>query len=94
MTKLSEKALNQCTSIINAIKRHPFNKELANSSLELSKFSYYIEQDTTYLRDFSRSLAAIASKAPLKFVKDFLLFSEGALIAEQDIVHELFSQNI
>jgi thiaminase/transcriptional activator TenA len=90
MTKLSEIALEKCELIIQAIKEHPFNKELANGSLNIEKFAYYIEQDTIYLRDFARSLAVIASKVPLKFVKDFLSLSEGALIAEQKVIHSFF----
>ena len=90
MRKLSEIALEKCNHIITAINEHPFNQELANGSLSIEKFGYYIEQDTLYLRDFSRSLAVIASKAPLKFIKDFLSFSEGALIAEQEVVHSFF----
>ncbi|MFY7697955.1 MAG: thiaminase II [Legionella sp.] len=90
MTKLSERALEQCQIIIQAIKEHPFNKKLADGSLNVEKFAYYIEQDILYLRDFARSLAIIASRAPLKFVKDFLSFSEGALIAEQEVVHRFF----
>ena len=75
MRKLSEVALEKCSSIITSINEHPFNQELANGSLSIEKFGYYIEQDTLYLRDFSRSLAVIASKAPLKFIKDFISFS-------------------
>ncbi len=90
MTKLSETALEKCEPVIQAIKKHPFNQELADGSLSREKFAYYIEQDTLYLRDFARSLAVIASKAPLKFVKDFLSFSDGALIAEQEVVHSFF----
>lgn len=90
MKKLSEAALEKCDLIIQAIKEHPFNQELANGSLNIEKFAYYIEQDTIYLRDFARSLAIIASTVPLKYIKDFLLFSDGALIAEQEVVHSFF----
>lgn len=90
MKKLSEKVLEKCKPIITAIKEHPFNQELANGSLSIERFGYYIEQDTLYLRDFSRSLAAIASKVPLEFIKDFISFSKGALIAEQEVVHSFF----
>ncbi len=90
MTKFSEIALEKCAFVIQAIKEHPFNKELAEGSLNIEKFAYYIEQDTLYLRDFARSLAMIASKALLKFVKDFLSFSKSALIAEQEVVHSFF----
>lgn len=92
MKKLSNQALEKCALIIQAIKDHPFNQELANGSLDIEKFAYYIEQDTLYLRDYARSLSAIASKAPLSFIKDFLAFSEGALIAEQEVVHSFFRQ--
>lgn len=46
MTKLSETALEKCQLIIQATKDHPFNKDLANGSLNIEKFAYYIEQDT------------------------------------------------
>jgi thiaminase/transcriptional activator TenA len=93
MTKLSEIALEKCTLVIQAIKKHPFNVELAAGTLALDKFAYYIEQDTLYLRDFARSLAMIAARAPLKFIKDFLSFSDGALIAEQEVVHSFFRES-
>jgi thiaminase/transcriptional activator TenA len=90
MQTLSQKALAQAHSVIKAIQAHPFNKQLADGSLPLEKFGYYIEQDTLYLRDYARSLASIASRVPLPYIKDFLRFSEGALIAEQEVVHSFF----
>jgi thiaminase/transcriptional activator TenA len=92
MKKLSEIALEKSALIIAAIMEHPFNKELANGSLNKNKFAYYIEQDAIYLQDYARSLAVIAAKAPLKFAKDFLSFATGALIAEQEVVHNFFRQ--
>lgn len=94
MTKLSEIAMEKCGPVIHAIIEHPFNKELADGTLDLSKFAYYIEQDTLYLRDFARSLAIIASKVALKFAKDFLSFSVGSLIDEQEAVHVFYRQTI
>ena len=32
----------------------------------------------------------LASKAPFKFIKNFISFAEGALIAEQEVVHGFF----
>ena len=90
MKKLSEKALSQCGDVIDAIKKHPFNTELANGSLNRETFAYYIEQDAIYLRDFAKSLALIAGKVPVEFMKDFISFSEVALIAEQEVVHKFF----
>ncbi len=92
MTKLSELAFKQSMNIIDSIKSHPFNTQLADGSLEKSKFTYYVEQDCLYLQDFARSLAMIASRVPPKFVKQFLSFSEGALVAEQEVVHGFFRE--
>jgi thiaminase/transcriptional activator TenA len=36
------------------------------------------------------ALLLLPQKPPLKFVKDFLSFSDGALIAEQEVVHSFF----
>ncbi|MCE2992678.1 MAG: thiaminase II [Alphaproteobacteria bacterium] len=94
MKKLSQVALTKCASIIQPIKDHPFNTELASGTLDLDKFAYYIEQDTVYLRYFARSLSMIASKAPLKFMQNFLSFSECALIAEQEVVHTFFRDTL
>ncbi|MFI0347590.1 MAG: TenA family protein [Chthoniobacterales bacterium] len=90
MKKLSLIALEKCLPTIELIKEHPFNKELADGSLPMSKFAYYVEQDTLFLRDFTRSLAFLASKVPPKFTGDFLSFSEYILMAEQEVVHNFF----
>jgi len=87
---LSQKAWELSAPIITAIKDHPFNQELMAGSLRQDIFAYYIEQDSLYLQDFSRSLALIASKIPLPYVRRFLRYSEGALIAEQEVVHQFF----
>lgn len=89
---LSDQAWQQAQAVIQAIHQHPFNRELSAGTLSLNKFAYYIEQDTLYLRDFARQLALIAARAPLPMVRDFLSFSEGALIAEQEVVHHFFRE--
>ena len=94
MTKLSQIALEKCSHIIESIKHHPFNIELSSGILDREKFSYYIEQDTIYLRDFARSLAIISAKIPTLFMQDFLSFAEGALIAEQEVVHQFFRETL
>lgn len=90
MAKLSEIAWQKTSKIIKKIQSHPFNLELASGDLAMDKFAYYIEQDSYYLKYFSRSLAMIASRSPFDFIKDFLSFSEGALVAEQEVVHVFF----
>lgn len=90
MPKLSVRAWHTCAEAICAIKKHPFNTELASGSLAIDKFAYYMEQDTLYLRDFARALSLIASRALLKQVREFLAFSEATLIVEQEVVHHFF----
>ena len=88
--KLSERAWGSCSEVIEAIKVHPFNQELMDGKLPMNKFAYYIEQDALYLKDFARSLAIIASKVPIEYLRDFLCFSESTFIAEQEILHKFF----
>lgn len=90
MKALSKIAIMKNKDIIERIHRHPFNLELSIGKLDKDIFNFYIDQDTIYLRDFSRTLALIAGRIKLEFVDDFLRFSQGALIAEQEVVHEYF----
>lgn len=76
--------------IYQAIIDHPFNQELLTGHLDRQKFNLYIEQDSLYLQDFSRCLALIAARISLPYVQSFLRFSEMALIAEQEVVHQFF----
>ncbi len=88
--KLSDKAWKMSLNIIDAIKIHPFNQELMNGTLDINKFAYYIEQDSIYLHDFARCHSIIASKAPLKYVRNFLRYSDYTFIAEQEVIHQFF----
>ena len=88
--KLSQKSFEFSAKVIEAIKTHPFNRELMQGTLARDKFAYYIEQDSLYLNDFARSLALIAAKAPLEYVRQFLKYSDFTFIAEQEIIHEFF----
>jgi thiaminase (transcriptional activator TenA) len=88
--KLSEQAWSRSSNVIAKIKQHPFNKELAQGTLALDKFAYYIEQDTVYLRDFARCHAIIAAKIPLEYVRCFLHYADYAFFAEQEVVHHFF----
>ena len=40
-----------------SILDHPFNRELAEGTLETEKFQFYMKQDSLYLVDFARALA-------------------------------------
>ena len=66
--------------IYQAIIKHPFNQELANSTLAREKFAFYMHQDALYLADFGRALTIIGSRAiTLERMLDFVKFAEGAV---------------
>lgn len=91
--KLSEQVWNETRCIYNAILQHPFNQELMCGTLPKETFSYYIEQDTLYLRDFARALSLIAARSDhTPTIKSFLKFAHNALFAEQDLVHNYYKE--
>lgn len=69
---------------------HPFIHQLMDGTLEIEKFSFYIQQDALYLSEYRKSLALIASR--LKNTDDsmaFLGFACDTVLVE-NAVHELF----
>jgi len=50
--------------IYGAILRHPFLAGLTDGSLPRASFVFYAVQDALYLREFARSLALAAARAP------------------------------
>src|SRR5262245_61953903 len=73
-----------------AILRHPFVTGLTDGSLPAESFRFYAVQDALYLRDFARSLALAAARAPRD--EWIIMFSEhaaGALKVEREL-HEGF----
>lgn len=82
---------NEITGIFQAIIDHPFNRELAQGTLALEKFKFYIKQDALYLVDFSRALAIVGSKALLpERILDFLEFAKDGLVVERALHEEYF----
>jgi thiaminase (transcriptional activator TenA) len=52
------------TSIYEAILEHPFVTGLTDGTLPEAAFSCYVVQDALYLRDYAKTLAVVAAKAP------------------------------
>ncbi|PRW05947.1 thiaminase II [Chlorella sorokiniana] len=50
--------------VYSSILAHPFLRGLVDGSLPEAAFRFYIAQDVLYLRQYGRSLALVASKAP------------------------------
>lgn len=79
--------------IIDAILRHPFNRELASGTLERSRFAYYLQQDELYLRDYARALALTAAKAPnAAATNDLLAYAREGILAEQELHDHFFKK--
>ncbi|MDR3623537.1 MAG: thiaminase II [Chlamydiales bacterium] len=84
----------QTFPIYQRIINHPFNRELAEGTLERSRFLFYMEQDAYYLKSFSRALALIAGRASSsEMIHQFLNFALGALVAERELHAKFLAPN-
>jgi thiaminase/transcriptional activator TenA len=89
--KWSEKAWAAALPIYDDITAMPFIKELANGTLDVQKFKYYLQQDAHYLEYFARALAIISAKArDVNTMLDFIRFSEGAIVVERALHDSYF----
>lgn len=50
------------SSLLKDIIEHPFNVELANNTLNIENFKFYIQQDAFFVADYVRTVLIIASK--------------------------------
>jgi len=63
MGSASEHYRAQCDPIWQSLHEHPFITELAEGTLPLEKFRFFMEQDILYLVEFARCLAMGAAKS-------------------------------
>ncbi len=83
---LFNKMSQAVTELMPKIYALPFNKELAEGTLALEKFTFYLAQDALYLADFSKALAITASKLPHDHQTTlFIQFAMNALKAEREL---------
>ncbi len=73
---LSEKLRAAAADIWESYLRHPFIREIADGSLPVEKFKYYMIQDYLYLYDYSRvfALGVVKGGDPetMRFFADFV----------------------
>lgn len=50
------------SNLLKDIIEHPFNVELANNTLNIESFKFYIQQDALFLNDYIRTVLITASK--------------------------------
>lgn len=78
--------------VFKKITEHPFNRKLADGSLEEEKFKFYLSQDAVYIGEYSRALASLASKAPShEQLMEFISFAKEGLEIEREL-HNHFMQ--
>ena len=90
--KFSEMVWKKNEGLYKKIVDMPFNKELMEGTLNKEKFAYYIEQDSLYLKYFSKALATIFLKINnnADYALAFLKSSMYTYIVEEEIVHQYF----
>lgn len=91
--KWTEKAWAAALPVYNDIISMPFIKELAAGTLNVEKFTYYLQQDAHYLEYFARALAIISAKTrDVDTMLDFIRFSEGAIVVERALHDSYFKE--
>lgn len=71
--KLSEILFEEVKEIWQEYLKHPFVKEMANGTLDIEKFKYYMIQDYIYLKDYIKVFAVGAIKSEdFKDIKFFI----------------------
>lgn len=84
--KWSEEAWNAAETAYEAIKQLPFIQELADGTLDMRKFKFYINQDSQYLYTYGRVLAHIASRMPdYEGMSAFMRFASESVEVEQTL---------
>jgi len=77
--------------LYHEIISHPFNLELAEGTLEEEKFRFYLSQDVFYIGEYSRTLAALAAKAPTHSqMMEFIRFAQEGLDIDRTLHEEYF----
>ncbi len=88
--KWSKNAWNDVEGIYQKILKLPFVRELSDGTLSRERFDFYISQDALYIDNYSRVLAHIASRLPLKrHSEDFLHFALDGVLVEKAL-HQSF----
>jgi thiaminase (transcriptional activator TenA) len=92
MIPFSDEAWQRTARLRDAIKRLPFNTELAAGSLARDRFQGYIIQDSLYLGRFSRALAIAAAKAPDADAMQSFAQSALSAVAVEQALHGRYLQ--
>ncbi|MGF1658630.1 MAG: thiaminase II [Rubrimonas sp.] len=82
----TETALRENARLCADIRAMPFNRALADGSLEQAVFQHYVLQDAHYLEGFARALACAAARAPdAEAVAQLSGAAAGAIAVERQL---------
>lgn len=88
--KWSDTTWKQAQPIYEKILELPFLKSMADGTLDIEKFQFYIKQDSIYLEHFGRVLAYIGAKSNhINHALTYMRFAENAIVVE-NALHESF----
>jgi thiaminase/transcriptional activator TenA len=84
MTSFSADLRRETADLLERILALPFNRELADGTLETRRFQNYVVQDAIYLLEYARVLARVAAVAPEPdMIAQFAKSAEGAIHVER-----------
>ena len=85
-TSFTKELWEGIADIYAAILAHPFLTGLTDGSLPHEAFAYYVVQDTLYLKEYAKALAAVASRAPDPVETEmFARHAAGAITVEREL---------
>ncbi|WP_027135950.1 thiaminase II [Geminicoccus roseus] len=84
MTSFTATMRHETADLLERILALPFNRELADGTLETARFQNYVIQDALYLLEYARVLARVASVAPEPaMISLFAKSADGAIEVER-----------
>ena len=92
MATFTQQTWTATQSIYDAIIAHPYNQTLADGTLESDRFTYYVQQDSLYLRDYTKALTLLAAKTDdAAEAHDLLTYARDAIDVERAL-HQMMSE--
>jgi thiaminase/transcriptional activator TenA len=89
--KFTDKLWKNSVPIYEAIVHHPFNRELAEGTLSIERFVFYLQQDSLYLVDFCRALSILAGVSPDPgTLANFIRLTDKVIEGERGMQDEFF----
>lgn len=89
-----EKAEKAAKPFYEAILELPFIKELIDGTLPKEKFLFYLQQDALYLREYSKTLAHIASRVPTAELTELFMGYTNDCITVERSMHSAYLKDL